>query len=316
MDENLSDGIWPSNDNKKPNGVFDTSVAKAYATPEAEEAAKRLNGKAQAPSAAQQRNASAAGFAGRNKQAPEANAAGKPTAITSNFANIPAELTAIDNWVMWRYLPPKSPGQKWRKVPFQPNRKTASTTDPTTWSRFDECCAAYARGGFDGIGFVFDGTIGPDEHCYVGIDFDECIEDRKLQPLAKSQIEALKTYTEISVSGTGAHCITRAKPLTAKSDGVEIYSTTRFFVFTGADIAQRKIRAADKETRALAGEVRTAVKSKQLKQKPNTELAPGLKNGPAAAFAGHETDESLSDGIKADSWFEALSPEQKDEVVD
>ena len=248
------------------------------------------------------------------KQAPEATK--KPPAIPPNFANIPAELTTIDNWVMWKFMRPKTNGQKWRKVPFQPNGETASTTDRSTWTSFQECCAAYARSGFDGIGFVFDGVIGRDGLCYAGIDFDACIEDRKLQPLAKSRIKALKTYTELSVSGTGAHCITRAKPLTAKSDGVEIYSTARFFVFTGADIAQHKIRAADKETRALAEEVRTAAKSKQLKQKPNTGLIPGLKNGPAAAFTGHGTDESLSDGIKNKSWFDALSPELKDEVVD
>jgi hypothetical protein len=48
----------------------------------------------------------------------------------------------------------------------------------------------------------------------------------------------------------------------------------------------------------------------------NTELTPGLTGAPAAAFAGHETDESLSDGIKSDGWFQTLSSEQKDEVVD
>ena len=49
---------------------------------------------------------------------------------------------------------------------------------------------------FDGIEvFVFDWrTIGRDGLCYAGIDFDACIEDRKLQPLAKSRIKALKTY--------------------------------------------------------------------------------------------------------------------------
>ena len=48
----------------------------------------------------------------------------------------------------------------------------------------------------------------------------------------------------------------------------------------------------------------------------NTELIPGLNNGPAAVFAGHGTDESLSDGTKADGWAKALSPELQDQVVD
>ena len=46
-------------------------------------------------------------------------------------------------------------------------------------ARFEECRAAYVRGGFDGIGFVFDGEIGPDGLCYCGVDFDACIENGK-----------------------------------------------------------------------------------------------------------------------------------------
>lgn len=42
----------------------------------------------------------------------------------------------------------------------------------------------------------------------------------------------------------------------------------------------------------------------------------GFANGPAKAFAGHETDESLSDGIKSVPWFNGLPPELKDEAAD
>ena len=62
---------------------------------------------------------------------------GKPTPIKPEFENLPAELKSLPNWVLWRYLPPKSNGGKWRKVPFQPNGKTADTTDRSTWSAFD-----------------------------------------------------------------------------------------------------------------------------------------------------------------------------------
>src|SRR5262245_30606533 len=91
-----------------------------------------------------------------------ARAQQKPIPVKPNFAKFPPELQLLPNWVLWRYLPPKSSNGKWRKVPFQPNGATASTTDRSTWSRFDECCAAYAQGGCDGIGFVFDGEIGGD----------------------------------------------------------------------------------------------------------------------------------------------------------
>ena len=60
---------------------------------------------------------------------------GKPSPIPPKFANFPDDLNSLPNWVLWRYLPPKSDGGKWRKVPFQPNGKTASTTDQSTWSR-------------------------------------------------------------------------------------------------------------------------------------------------------------------------------------
>lgn len=45
----------------------------------------------------------------------------RPIAVSPMFANIPAELKALPNWLMWRYLPPRRVGQKWRKVPFQTN---------------------------------------------------------------------------------------------------------------------------------------------------------------------------------------------------
>jgi hypothetical protein len=48
----------------------------------------------------------------------------------------------------------------------------------------------------------------------------------------------------------------------------------------------------------------------------HTGLIPGLSTGPAAAFAGHGTDESLSDGIKAAAWFGDVSDEHKDEAAD
>jgi hypothetical protein len=91
---------------------------------------------------------------------------GKPTPIRPEFANFPAELKSLPNWVLWRYLTPKSHGKKWPKVPFQPNGKTANSTDRSTWSAFEACCAAYAQGRFDGVGFVFDGEIGADGLLY------------------------------------------------------------------------------------------------------------------------------------------------------
>jgi hypothetical protein len=256
-----------------------------------------------------------------------ADAQKKPTPIQPNFANFPAGLRSLPNWLLWRYLPPKSKGGKWRKVPFQPNGKTASTTDRSTWSRFEECCAAYAQGGFDGVGFVFDGEIGTDGLCYCGIDFDACVSDgTKVDSLALKRIKRLNTYTERSVSGTGFHCIARAARMDriAKFDGVEVYTKARFFTFTGCAFGE--IKDAPTEVRALVEEVRAKEAAAKQQQQlgrsgsdgvSSTELTNPFNNAkPAQAFATLDARESLAEGIRPIQWFEALSPQLKDEVVD
>ena len=85
--------------------------------------------------------------------APANSSSSRPTALKPRFEAIPAELTALPNWVLWKYEPPEKPGGKWRKVPYQPNGYKASTTNRHTWSTFETCCAVYEQGGYDGIGF-------------------------------------------------------------------------------------------------------------------------------------------------------------------
>ena len=66
----------------------------------------------------------------------------------------PAELTALPNWVLWRYEPPKKPDGKWQKVPYQTNGYKAYTNNRHTWSTFERACAVYELGGYDGIGLL------------------------------------------------------------------------------------------------------------------------------------------------------------------
>ena len=247
---------------------------------------------------------------------------GKPTPIQPEFQNFPTELKSQHNWLLWRYLPPKSSGGKWRKVPFQPNGKPADTTDRSTWSAFEACCAAYARGGFDGVGFVFDGEIGADGLCYCGVDLDSCIENGKVQSLARSRIKRLNTYTECSVSGTGLHCIVRAKPLdhVVKFDGVEVYTRARYFTFTGAAFgitggAVEKIKAAPTEICALVDEVRAKEAAVPTSVKPKAALPYNAALFSQQPIPEGGSQESFADGIK-NTWFETLSPNIKNEVVD
>jgi hypothetical protein len=248
------------------------------------------------------------------------------TVLAPTFANFPARLKALPNWVMWRYRPPKRAGQKWRKVPFQRDGRPADTTDASTWSTFEACCETYKNGdSFDGIGPVFDGKVGDDGLCIVGIDFDHCIEGGKLLEPARSGVGRLQTYTEISVSGTGIHCIALAEPgATTKSRSIEIYNTGRFFALTGAPWGEvcGDIRAAAADVAALVEEARAekardaekARAEKAGKAKPPEKAAEiAADDGPAAIFDGIKT-ETPGEGIK-DYWFNKLTPEQKDKVV-
>jgi hypothetical protein len=118
---------------------------------------------------------------------------------------------------------------------------------------------------------------------------------KKIESLAKERLKHLKSYSEISVSGTGLHCIARAKPLAriVKYDGVEIYSGKRFFTFTGRALVAN-ITSAEDEVQALVDEIRTKQASEQ---KPRPEEAP---SGETAGT----------------SWYDGLSAAEQDELVE
>jgi putative DNA primase/helicase len=171
----------------------------------------------------------------------------KPKVLTPIFDGIPAPLTKLPQWVLMRLEKPDHPGQKWKKMPCRLNGRYAAVNKPKTWSTFAEVRATYEKGGFDGIGYVFDGKIGPDGLCYVGCDFDNCIEinadgKHRINSDVKSLVHYLNSYTEVSVSGTGLHTIIRAKPLQRSVNGylvgnkIEIYCTGRYFAFTGRSL--------------------------------------------------------------------------------
>src|SRR5262249_25556178 len=165
----------------------------------------------------------------------------KPTASAPQFEHIPPELRALPNWIMWRYEPPDRPDNpKWKRVACTLHgRRTDAANRTSDWTTLDRCQAAYQRGIagdgplFDGVGFCFDGEIGPDGYCLTGVDFDDCCHDNVVVLKQKDRINRLNTYTEQSPSGRGFHCIGRSLPLTLKTDDVEIYSSRRFFTFTG-----------------------------------------------------------------------------------
>lgn len=173
----------------------------------------------------------------------------------SPFGNLPEELTALSQWVVWKFEGHGKP--KLDKVPYDPRtRQNAKSNDPSTWATFAEAIAAYQRGGFDGIGFVFS-----EADLYAGIDLDKCRDPDtgRLEPRASEIIRRLDSYTEVSPSGTGVHIIVRGSlPAGGRKHGaVEMYDRGRFFTMTGEHIGGAPTVIEDRtvELAALHAEV-------------------------------------------------------------
>jgi putative DNA primase/helicase len=129
------------------------------------------------------------------------------------------------------------------KKPMDARRGTdAKSTDPSTWSTYDEAVAGAKRFRFAGVGFVVhDG----DDVC--GIDLDECLtpvttdegeEALERSAFAKHIMSLAPSYTELSPGGDGLHIIGFGKMhrginTKVKGNRVEQYATGRYFTYTG-----------------------------------------------------------------------------------
>lgn len=150
-----------------------------------------------------------------------------------NFNEIPAELKALPQWILWRS---EKRNGKPTKVPYQSNGEMAQANNRRTWSTFATAVKFYLEGDYDGIGFVFSR-----QDNYIGIDIDKCVTDGKVNTLAEEVIDTLDSYTEFSPSGKGIHIIVKGNlPQNVigtgrknTKHGLEIYSYGRYFTFTG-----------------------------------------------------------------------------------
>lgn len=140
-----------------------------------------------------------------------------------------AELAAHRQWVCWKL---GERDGKPTKLPMQPNGFAADTTKPHTWATFDECQAGVVKHKFNGIGFVF-----RDGQGLVGIDLDKCRDPATgtIEPWASTIIDRVRSYTEVSQSGTGVHIIARGRipRLGSRRGQVECYAGERYFIVTG-----------------------------------------------------------------------------------
>jgi primase-polymerase (primpol)-like protein len=138
------------------------------------------------------------------------------------YDNIPEELRKLNQWVC---------AYEGSKVPMQATRfSPASSTNPDTWSSFEDALWAVEHGYYDYLGFVFN------DNGIVGIDLDDALAHDRISPLAVDIFEACRSYTEVSKSGEGLHLFVKGDiPFNGKNNlaGVEIYKAARFFIMTG-----------------------------------------------------------------------------------
>ena len=146
--------------------------------------------------------------------------------IKPNLDAIPDELKTRPQWVVWRR---QVRDGKPTKVPKQTNGKSASSTNPDTWTSFENVACAINR--FDGIGYMFS-----KDDPYTGVDLDKICTDGEPSPWFDYLVHMFGSYAEYSVSGTGLHIICKGVipgGKGRKKDPYEMYSSGRYFTFTG-----------------------------------------------------------------------------------
>lgn len=145
--------------------------------------------------------------------------------------NIPIELKNLKQWVC---------ASQYGKVPMQATLPiAASSTNPQTWSTFQEALMSVECGNYENVGFVFA------DNGIVGVDIDTGYDDDGfITELASDIIGTCKSYTEKSRSGRGFHILLKGTlPFKGKNNrsGVEIYKESRYFIMTGDVMRYDKI---------------------------------------------------------------------------
>ena len=139
---------------------------------------------------------------------------------------VPSRMRQADRWVRHD-----------RKRPVMPDGRSASSTDPATWSSFDEAMAGQAG---DGVGFVLNGDG------LVCIDLDGCVEDGVVSGWAAAIVALFPGVpVEVSMSGRGLHIWgfgpNVSRVFTLDGGRVEVYADKRYIAVTGNWLRRGKL---------------------------------------------------------------------------
>lgn len=158
----------------------------------------------------------------------------RPPALAVTRESLPAALTALPQWVLWRH--DRRDGE-WAKTPYRPDgRSRARSNDPSTWGAFADVWGRHEQGGFDGVGFVLTPP-------FLGVDLDGCRDaSGRLTRHAQRVLACCGSYAEVSPSGRGVKAVLLGEkppgaPCVFRGPGgaprVEVYAQGRFFCLTG-----------------------------------------------------------------------------------
>jgi putative DNA primase/helicase len=202
----------------------------------------------------------------------------------TDFEQIPAELKDYDQWLLWK-IEPQLKGRP-KKVPYTISGYKASSTNPETWSSFDEVFEIYQKsaGAYSGIGFVF-----TKEDPYICIDYDHIIDSIGIiDPEISEEIKIYNSYSEISQSGTGIHVIvTGTVPGSRKrGNGREIYGDGQFIAITGNHLKFTPVTVNEASEEAIKvvydkmiKPIENSGKSKMPAEEHSKESKTGIRSG-------------------------------------
>ena len=134
----------------------------------------------------------------------------RPINFQGDLRNLPEpldRLKASPNWVCWRWEPKidKNGAVYWTKPPYRPEhpQQLAKSNDPSTWGTYKQALVAFEAGQCDGIGFNLFGTD------FAAFDIDNCRDPATgtIAPEAMAIVDRARSYTEMTVSGTGLRVI-------------------------------------------------------------------------------------------------------------
>lgn len=181
-----------------------------------------------------------------------------PIPFRHRVDSVPKFLKQLSQWIHWAANEEKNDG-RFNKIPVGTTGVNINAHDPKNWKTFEEIILSFNSALHSGIAIDLTGSKvkmlnTPHEAFLVGIDLDRCVlginQDGtpSLTPHAQEVVNFLRSYNELSPSGTGIRAFFYAdsKIPGKNKGGAEIYSEGRFLTVTGHGGGEiRKLEQAD-----------------------------------------------------------------------